>query len=291
MRVGITILPEFRWSEAAPKWQAAEELGFDHAWTYDHLVWAGLPDSPWFGTVPTLTAAAMVTDRIRLGTFVASPNYRHPAAFARDVLALDDISDGRFVCGLGKGGDIDAGLLGEQLSVRQRSDRFREFVRLLDRILREDHVTTDGEFYATRDVRNLPGCVQRPRVPFIIAANGPKALRLAAEVGQGWVTLGEHTETEQQWWDSLARLNNRMDAALEAAGRPTTEFERHLNLDAFRGSAYESVDRFADLAGRAGELGFTDVITHWPRTESPYAASMQVLESVAVEVLPKLRAG
>ena len=52
MRFGLTILPEHRWSDAAPMWRAAEELGFDHAWTYDHLVWGGLPDSPWYGTIP-----------------------------------------------------------------------------------------------------------------------------------------------------------------------------------------------------------------------------------------------
>ena len=72
-----------------------------HAWTYDHLVWAGLPDSPWYGALPTLTAAATVTSRIRLGTFVSSPNYRHPYLFLRDLLALDDVSGGRVLCGLG----------------------------------------------------------------------------------------------------------------------------------------------------------------------------------------------
>ena len=57
MRFGITILPEYRWSDAARRWRGAEELGFDHAWTYDHLTWDGLQDSPWYGTTPTLTAA------------------------------------------------------------------------------------------------------------------------------------------------------------------------------------------------------------------------------------------
>ena len=61
MRFGITILPEHRWADAEPLWRRSEELGFDHAWTYDHLTWGGLPDSPWYGTVSTLTAAAMVT--------------------------------------------------------------------------------------------------------------------------------------------------------------------------------------------------------------------------------------
>jgi alkanesulfonate monooxygenase SsuD/methylene tetrahydromethanopterin reductase-like flavin-dependent oxidoreductase (luciferase family) len=64
-------------------WRRAEELGFDHAWTYDHLVWAGLPDSPWYGTTPTLAAAAMVTVDDPVGTLVTSPNYRHPVTFMR----------------------------------------------------------------------------------------------------------------------------------------------------------------------------------------------------------------
>ena len=60
MRFGLTILPELPWSELRPRWEAAEAMGFDHAWTYDHLVWGGLPESPWYGTMPTLTAAALV---------------------------------------------------------------------------------------------------------------------------------------------------------------------------------------------------------------------------------------
>ena len=58
MRHGIAILPELPWRESAPMWRAAEEMGFDHAWTYDHLVWGGLPDASWFAAVPTLAAAA-----------------------------------------------------------------------------------------------------------------------------------------------------------------------------------------------------------------------------------------
>ena len=53
--------------------------------------------------MPTLTAAAMATRRIRLGTFVASPNFRHPVHFAREIIALDDISDGRLLLGVGVG--------------------------------------------------------------------------------------------------------------------------------------------------------------------------------------------
>ncbi|MCU1447941.1 MAG: class flavin-dependent oxidoreductase, partial [Acidimicrobiales bacterium] len=126
MRVGVCILPELRWPEQRELWKRAEELGFDHAWTYDHLAWRSLRDGPWFGAVPTLTAAAVVTDRIRIGTMVASPNFRHPVPFAKELLTLDDVSGGRLTLGIGSGGEgWDARILGQDpWSRRERADRF-----------------------------------------------------------------------------------------------------------------------------------------------------------------------
>jgi alkanesulfonate monooxygenase SsuD/methylene tetrahydromethanopterin reductase-like flavin-dependent oxidoreductase (luciferase family) len=92
LRVGALILPERPWRESCVQWQRAEELGFDHAWTYDHLTWRGHRDLPWYSAIPTLTAAAVATERIRLGTLVTSPNFRHPLTLAKEVIALDDIS-------------------------------------------------------------------------------------------------------------------------------------------------------------------------------------------------------
>src|ERR1041384_6029464 len=130
MRIGIVILPDQRWSVAGRRWQRAEEYGFDHAWTYDPLGGRDLVDGPWFDAVPTLTAAAMVTRRIRLGTFVATPNFRHPVHLAREVTALDDISQGRLLLGLGAGGTgFDSAVLGgPELTPGRRVDRFAEFL-------------------------------------------------------------------------------------------------------------------------------------------------------------------
>ena len=281
MRCGLTILPEHRWADAAPMWRAAEEMGFDHAWTYDHLVWAGLPDAPWFGTTPTLTAAATVTGRIGLGTLVSSPNYRHPVTFLRDLLALDDISGGRLICGLGTGGDLDSRILGEELTVRQRVDRFHEFTALLDRLLREDHVEHAGPYYRAADARTLPGPVQQPRVPFVIAANGPRSLRLAVEYGAGWVTTGGSAETLEQWWVAVGVLARRLDDTLAEAGRDRASLDRYLLLDSSPVFSLSSADLFEEMAGRASDLGFTDVITHWPRPDGVYAGDVAVLEDVA----------
>jgi alkanesulfonate monooxygenase SsuD/methylene tetrahydromethanopterin reductase-like flavin-dependent oxidoreductase (luciferase family) len=283
MRFGITILPEHRWSVAQPLWQRAEEYGFDHAWTYDHLVWAGLPDSPWFGALPTLTAAAMATSTIRLGTFVSSPNYRHPYVFLRDLLALDVISGGRLVCGLGTGGDLDAGILGEERPLKERVDRFHEFVEVLDRLFLEDHVSHEGSHYRTIDARTLPGSLQQPRVPFLIAANGPRSLRLAAAHGQGWVTFGKGGETMDDWWAGIAELSARLDEA-EAAAARATPLDRYLSLDGAPRFSLESAELFSEMVGRAAELGFTDAVTHWPRAEGVYAGSEAVLEDVAARL-------
>ena len=290
MRFGITILPEHRWADAEQLWRRSEELGFDHAWTYDHLTWGGLPDSPWYGTVSTLTAAAMVTERIRLGTFVTSPNYRHPVTFLRDLLSLEDISGGRILCGIGTGGDLDSRILGgESLTPRQRVDRLEEFTGLLDRLLTGDHVTVDGTYFSAVDARTLPGPVQQPRTPFIMAANGPRSLRLAARYGAGWVTTGPKVDTLEEWWTALKGLSARLDDGLAAQGRDAGAFERHLNLDSSPVFSLSGADLFEDLTGRADELGFTDVIAHWPRPQDPYAGTVGTLEQVAAEVLPRWR--
>jgi alkanesulfonate monooxygenase SsuD/methylene tetrahydromethanopterin reductase-like flavin-dependent oxidoreductase (luciferase family) len=289
MRFGITILPEYRWSDAAPRWRRAEELGFDHAWTYDHLTWGGLPDSPWYGTTPTLTAAALVTSTIKLGTFVTSPNFRHPLTLTREVLALDDISGGRFLCGIGSGGTIDSTILGgDLLTPRQTVDRLAEFVELLDKLLTTDGVDYQGDYFSTRNARTLPGCVQQPRVPFVMAANGPRSLRLATRYGAGWVTTGRKSDDFDTWFGSVTDLSRRLDGVLESEGKDSAEFDRYLALDSARYSL-SSVAAFEDVVGRAAELGFTDVITHWPRADGVYGGREDMLEQVALEVIPRLR--
>ena len=81
-------------------------------------------------------AAAQVTSRIGLGTLVASPNFRHPYLLFRDAQALDDLSDGRFLLGVGTGGNLDATLLDlPELTVRERVDRFQEFTETLVALL------------------------------------------------------------------------------------------------------------------------------------------------------------
>ncbi|WFE21691.1 LLM class flavin-dependent oxidoreductase [Solwaraspora sp. WMMD937] len=292
MRVGIVILPDEPWSVTSRRWRQAEEWGFDHAWTYDHLGWRDLVDGPWFDAVPTLAAAASVTARIPLGTLVASPNFRHPVHFAREVTALDDISAGRLLLGVGAGGlGFDATVLGAKpLTPRARVDRYAEFVELLDLLLRTDRVTWQGRYFQAVDARSTPGCRQWPRVPFVMAANGPRSLDLVARYGAGWVTTGTVFDDQAAWWASVAQLTRRCDAAVDRAGRDRDDLRRYLSLDSAPVFSLTSADFFADAVARAAALGFTDVITHWPRRSSWYAGDEQVLAEVATDVLPQLRA-
>lgn len=116
LRLSTVILPYRRWHEGGRStWTRAEQLGFHTAYTYDHLSWRSFRDGPWFGAVPTLTAAASVTERLRLGTLVTSPNFRHPVTLAKELISLDDISGGRITLGIGAGGTgFDATALGQE---------------------------------------------------------------------------------------------------------------------------------------------------------------------------------
>ncbi|MDM4721609.1 LLM class flavin-dependent oxidoreductase [Micromonospora sp. WMMA1363] len=291
MRIGVVILPDQRWPESQRRWRQADEWGFDHAWTYDHLGWRDLVDGPWFDSMITLTAAATVTRRIRLGTLVASPNFRHPAAFVRQITALDDVSGGRLLLGVGAGGiGFDAAVLGgETLPPRQRVDRFAEFVELLDLVLREDGTTWRGDWFTAVDARNNPGCVQTPRVPFVVAANGPRSMRLVARLGQGWVTTGSGGDDLASWWNGVAELAARMDKTLATTGRDPATLDRYLSLDSAPVFSLRSADFFAEQVAHAAALGFTDVVTHWPRASSWYAGDEAVLVDVAARLLPELR--
>ncbi|GLZ28965.1 luciferase [Lentzea sp. NBRC 105346] len=273
MRVGITILPEYPWNEARARWRAADELGFDQAWTFDHIGFTALLDTPWYGALPTLGLAASVTSRIRLGTLVSSPNIRHPVSFARDVIGLDDVSGGRFTVGLGSGGrGYDARVTGDQ-NVRHRGKRFAEFVELLDLLLREDDVTWRGEYYEAVGARNVPGCVQRPRVPFVVAADGPGAMEVAARHGAGWITAGPlSASTLDEWWEGVASIAGRF----EAPG-----VQRLLQTDPAPVYALSSVECFLDFAGRAGDLGFTEIAVPWPRLEGLWSGPQSIVEEVA----------
>ena len=286
MRLGVVILPEHRWARARDIWRRAEELGFDHAWTYDHLAWRSLRDTTWFGAIPTLTAAAGVTARIRLGPLVASPNFRHPVAFAKELITLDDVAGGRLTLGLGAGGEgWDATMLGQDpWSRRERTDRFAEFVDFTDRLLRAPETSFSGRFYAADGARTYPGCVQQPRVPFAIAATGPRGMQLAATYADTWVTTGDHWTDEllepEQGVAFLRAQMARLDDACVAIGRDPASVSRLVLSGISLDPGLTSATAFEETLGAYADTGVTDWVVHWPRAAAPFAGDIESFERI-----------
>jgi alkanesulfonate monooxygenase SsuD/methylene tetrahydromethanopterin reductase-like flavin-dependent oxidoreductase (luciferase family) len=290
MRLSTVILPLERWPRSSEKWRRAEELGFFAAYIYDHLSWPHFRDRPWFASVPTLTAAAVETSKIRLGTLVTTPNFRHPVPLAKDLLSVDDVSGGRLTVGIGAGvHDNDATVLGgEAWSARERMDRFVNFVELLDELLREPITTQAGSFYSANEARMLPGTLQRPRPPFCIAATGKRGMDVAARQGETWVSIGRSAKPEESCFDAVTAQLGRLDDALDEVGRSRDDIGRVL-LDGLNGERpLVSVDAFVDWAGRYGALGMTELVIHWSEPDSLFDVDMKVFEKIATDGLAQL---
>ncbi|MBK9434266.1 MAG: LLM class flavin-dependent oxidoreductase [Micrococcales bacterium] len=273
MRFGVVILPDAGWPELRARWVEAQARGFHVAWTYDHLSWRSLRDSPWLGSIPMLAAAAASTTTLRLGTLVTSPNFRHPVVLAKDAMTLDQISAGRFELGIGAGGvGFDSEVLGQPvLTPAERSERFAEFVETLDELLRNPATSHEGAYYTAHESRTFPGCVQQPRVPFTIAAAGPKAMCLAARYGQTWVTYGPlkpHTDAAD-WFDQVRRQVQRIDVICEQMDRDPRSLRRMALVGLELHWAQSSVDAWDEFQGSVEEMGFTDIAIHWPRPSDP----------------------
>ncbi|MFG3258828.1 LLM class flavin-dependent oxidoreductase [Streptomyces sp. NPDC048172] len=294
MRLSTAILPVHPWREARALWRRAEELGAHAAYTFDHLAWREFREGPWYGTVPTLAAAATATSRMRLGTMVASPTFRHPVPLARELMTLDDMSGGRLTVGIGAGGaGFDTTVLGEEpWTPAERADRFAEFLPLLDRLLTEPSTTYHGTYYAAVEAPNRPGCVQRPRPPFTVAATGPRGIRLAARYGQGWATFGDRRRAAGQSGDAvLADVRAQLDrlrTACDGLGRDAGELERTYLTGFTEDPWLASVDAFVDLAGRYAEAGIGEVVLPWPLPGTLYAADQRVFEDILTEAPAQL---
>ena len=286
MRLGVVILPELRWADAKRQWRQAEAMGFAHVWTYDHLAWRMLRDAPWFGAMPLLAAVAAVTERIRIGPLVASPNFRHPVPFAKEVTSVDDISGGRLIVGVGAGGGgWDATMLGNRAwPAQERADRFQEFVELLDVVLREPAASWRGTYYSADEARTYPGCVQQPRVPFAVAATGPRGMRLAARFAATWVTTGDRSgagAADAAAGSKILRDQmSRLDDACVQEGRDPRTLERLVLTGPALDGGLASPEAFEEACGRYSEVGVTDLVVHWPRPDEPYATDPDVFERI-----------
>jgi len=285
VRIGVAVLPADPWPQAATRVRELESLGYAHLWTYDHLSWRRFRDSGWFGAVPWLTGVAASTERIRIGTLVASPNFRHPVTLAKDVLTLDHVSGGRLTLGIGAGGTgYDATVFGGEVpSPRERADRLADFLEVLDGLLTRPTFSTDNPRYPVTAAQNIPSCVQRPRVPFLVAAAGRRTLGMAARYGQGWVTYGRDGEQTLAELEAVVVAQAAvLDEQCERLGRDPASIDRVL-VSSHRLTGVEVVERLLGICERAG---MTDLIVHDPRPgDTELDADPQVMAAVAASFL------
>jgi alkanesulfonate monooxygenase SsuD/methylene tetrahydromethanopterin reductase-like flavin-dependent oxidoreductase (luciferase family) len=285
------MLPTDPWAETVERARRLEQLGFDHLWTYDHLSWRRYRGKTWFNALPWLTGLAGVTDRVELGTMVASPNFRNPVTLAQEAVTVDHVSNGRFVLGVGAGGvGFDSSVFGQPaLSRAQLVRRLDEFVELTGRLFAEDAVSYAGEYYTVDEAVVRPASVRVPRVPIAVAANGPKSIVLVARRADAWITLADPSTPEDRPADrsELVRTNVRtLDEACAAIGREPSSVRRIFMSD----RPLVSVSSFEDLAGELDAAGFTDVVFHHPRRDDPiWNEPDSLVEEIAATVIPRMR--
>ena len=198
------------WLERARRLDAA---GYAGVWSWDHFVSRGVKTDPVLEAWTTLTAAAMVTERVTIGTFVANVMNRHPAVLARMASTLQAASHGRFVLGIGIGGHpAEHEAYGIPFpEPAERALQLREAIGVLRALWSGGPISLGGRFYPLREAHAYP--IPEPPPPILVGAGTPAGVRIAAELGDGWAAED----------DTFADLEPRYREALDAAGRERSQ--------------------------------------------------------------------
>ena len=294
LRFQVLCLPNVPWQDLRARVVRLEQLGIEVAALPDHFVDWTHPPSAWFESWTALTALAGATTSIRLTTCVTQIPLRNPAMFARQVLTLDHISNGRVEVGLGTGlaKDPSLAMVGvPDWEGGERVARLAEYVQIVDRLLRDEMTSFAGEFYQVEGAIMNPRPLQSPRPPITVGALGQVMIRHVARLADTWNSLSFRESFDEQVTETRERVT-LMDAACAAFGRERDTLRYSYTMfDAAarpRGGAmdyYESVDRFEEMVGRVLELGMDEVVLYHPLDER----QMPTFERIATDVLPRLR--
>jgi alkanesulfonate monooxygenase SsuD/methylene tetrahydromethanopterin reductase-like flavin-dependent oxidoreductase (luciferase family) len=199
MQIGLTIFTETergsdvtcRYATIRAAVRQAEADGFDSIWLPDHLLYE-VPGGPTRGAWESwtlLSALAEATERVQIGSLVACNTFRHPAVLAKMATAIDEVSAGRFVLGVGAGwSKLEHRSFG--LPVDRRFERFEEALHIIGPMLRDGHVDFTGRHYQARDCQDLPRGPRAAGPPLLIGGRGPRAARLAAHHADLWNVSG-----------------------------------------------------------------------------------------------------
>ncbi len=193
-------------TEWVTKARSAEDLGYATFLMLDHLTLN-------FPPIAALMSAADATSILRIGSCVFCNDYRHPAVLAKEVAALDLLSEGRFEFGLGAGWQQEeytqAGIAFD--SPGKRIQRLEESLAILKGLFTDSSVTFAGEYYNVNNLQGLPAPVQKPYPPIYLGGGGKRMLSLAAREADivGIVPIARENTSWQDMSDGLPEATSR----------------------------------------------------------------------------------
>jgi probable F420-dependent oxidoreductase len=229
MRYGATLFSTDRSIHPTQLALALEERGFDSLWVpeHTHIPTSRITPAPTgdpelaeeylrsLDPFVSLTAAAAVTTRLRVGTGIALVAQRDPIVTAKAAASLDWVSGGRFTLGVGYGWNVEE-MADHGVDPRRRRARTREHVLAMRRLWEDEKASYSGEHFHLSESWAWPKPVQRP-LPVLIGGDaGPTLFAQVAEFAQGWIPIGGH---------GLADAVPRLREAVEAAGRDPSTIE------------------------------------------------------------------
>ncbi len=193
----------------------AEAAGWDGFFIWDHMVfdptWHPIVD-PWVG----LTAVAMSTTRMRLGTMLTPLPRRRPWKLARETVSLDRLSGGRLTLGVGIGDPVqwEFGFFGEETDAKARAQQLDEGLEILAGLWSGEHFGFSGEHYRLHEMKFVPGPLQTPRIPIWVGGYWPRKPPMRRAAGWDGVIPGrtDGPLTPDDWRDMLAYIRQHRTA-------------------------------------------------------------------------------
>lgn len=186
--------------------QQVEDLGFDFLFHGDHL----FPYNPTPDSLIALTHMATCTKRLVLGTGVLLPALRDPAVVAKQIATMDYLSDGRFVLGVGVGGEIEQEWTAMQVPREARGPRTDEYLAIMKKLWSGEMVEYQGRFRSVTGVRGTPAPVQSGGPPIWVGGRGEASYRRAA-CHQGWFP---YAMSPRQVREGIAQISKLMGGSL-----------------------------------------------------------------------------
>jgi|SRR5579871_148567 len=273
------------------RWQVLDKLGLDHLWLTDHFNPFWSPTSDWYDAWVLLSALAVQSQSVRVGTLVTPVAYRNPALLAQMIMTLDHLSNGRLEIAIGSGvtEDLSYSMLGISLgNPSEMVQRTRETVHILDELLRKGRCTYQGVYSHITEAVISPRPLQQPRPPLTIAAHRPAMMKVAAQYADTWNThVGTVGGTDISYNDTLSQLKQRADQFEESCrnvGRDPSTVRRSVMILTEWNSFCASPTAFRDGVHQYRDIGITDFI--FPG----YSLEREgVIQIIVNEIIPELR--